>query len=59
MTSRIRSEGAYIIKSAESRPLRESELRERMQSAKPRPPAVPTARDKALVRALLARKESA
>lgn len=53
---RIRREGAYIIRAAESRPLRFDELRQ-FAAGRPTPlrPVV-TEADRALVRAILAAK---
>lgn len=54
---RIRREGAYIIKAAESRPLRVDELRRLCAHLPPRPAAVVTDADRALVRALLTHRK--
>jgi hypothetical protein len=49
---RIRVEGCYVIKSAESRPIRIEELKRRAAGRPLPPPRVPTDADRALVRAI-------
>ena len=50
--TRIHTQGCYVIKSAESRPIREADLRRLIDRSKPRPPSVPSEADRALARAV-------
>lgn len=53
----IRTQGCYVIKSAESRPIRIEELRRRYTGQRATP-AVVTDADRALVRAVIAHKKA-